>query len=196
MRHGTCFRRRLATHHAGAAPHSAVAELGVVRRFLACPVKLDYPEPVYYRKPLPEERLDELLSVPWFSSIGTPSIAAASALSPEWADFRLERRNDLTGLLATRLQQRGSEWNPCAKAFGAFYDSYLAATVSAALIPAGLPDALAPIVRWDIVSYMQELNYSDVRRPSFFHSLWELYRIGHFPCGWDGIYPAGSLQFQ
>ena len=32
MRHGTCFRRRLSAHHAGAAPHSAVAELGVVRR--------------------------------------------------------------------------------------------------------------------------------------------------------------------
>ena len=35
MRHGTCFRRHLAAHRAGAAPHSAVAELGVVRRFLA-----------------------------------------------------------------------------------------------------------------------------------------------------------------
>ena len=32
MRHGTCFRRRLSARHAGAAPHSAVAELGVVRR--------------------------------------------------------------------------------------------------------------------------------------------------------------------
>ena len=31
MRHGTCFRRRLSARHAGAAPHSAVAELGVVR---------------------------------------------------------------------------------------------------------------------------------------------------------------------
>ena len=30
VRHGTCFRRRLSTRHAGAAPHSAVAELGVV----------------------------------------------------------------------------------------------------------------------------------------------------------------------
>ena len=38
MRHGTCFRRRLSAHHAGAAPHSAVAELGVVRRFLVSPV--------------------------------------------------------------------------------------------------------------------------------------------------------------
>ena len=32
MRHGTCFRRRLSARRAGAAPHSAVAELGVVRR--------------------------------------------------------------------------------------------------------------------------------------------------------------------
>ena len=32
MRHGTCFRHRLSAHRAGAAPHSAVAELGVVRR--------------------------------------------------------------------------------------------------------------------------------------------------------------------
>ena len=38
MRHGTCFRRRLSTHHAGAAPHSAVAELGVVRRLRASSV--------------------------------------------------------------------------------------------------------------------------------------------------------------
>jgi hypothetical protein len=30
VRHGTCFHRRLSTRHAGAAPHSAVAELGVV----------------------------------------------------------------------------------------------------------------------------------------------------------------------
>jgi hypothetical protein len=29
VRHGTCFRRRLSARHAGAAPHSAVAELGV-----------------------------------------------------------------------------------------------------------------------------------------------------------------------
>jgi hypothetical protein len=30
--HGTCFHRRLSTHHAGATPCSAVAELEVVRR--------------------------------------------------------------------------------------------------------------------------------------------------------------------
>ena len=38
MRHGTCFPRRLSAPHAGAAPHSAVAELEVVRRRYAHPV--------------------------------------------------------------------------------------------------------------------------------------------------------------
>ena len=42
MRHGTCFHRRLSTHRAGAAPHSAVAELGVVRRYRTSPVNLNY----------------------------------------------------------------------------------------------------------------------------------------------------------
>jgi hypothetical protein len=32
VRHGTCFHRRLSTRRAGVVPHSAVAELGVVRR--------------------------------------------------------------------------------------------------------------------------------------------------------------------
>jgi hypothetical protein len=39
VRHGICFHRRLSTHHADAAPHSAVAELGVVRRLRTRPVK-------------------------------------------------------------------------------------------------------------------------------------------------------------
>jgi hypothetical protein len=159
-------------------------------------VKITYPEPVHYRKPLPEPKVDELLAVDWFSSLGSPAIAAAAALSEEWADFRLERRNDLTGLLSVRLRQRGSEWNPCARAFEQFFGTQIAPTVIARLSAAQLPDSLLAVVRWDIVSYMQELNYADVHRPAFFQSLWRVYRQGHFPCGWIGDYPAGELQFQ
>jgi hypothetical protein len=157
-------------------------------------VKIDYPEPVYYRKPLPEARVDELLAVDWFSSVGSRDDAAA-ALSPDWEDFRLERRNDLTAIVAVRLQQRGSEWNKCARAFRQFFEQQLAPDISEHLSAARLPEALLSVVHWDIVSYMQELNYSDVRRPSFFQSLWRVYRQGHLPCGWIGDYPDGELQF-
>ncbi len=157
------------------------------------PVKLHYPDPPHYRKPLPESRIDELLAVDWFASLEHPDIIAASALSHEWEDFTLERRNDLSALVSLRLQQRGSEWNKCARAFSAFFDEHLGPSVSQRLAEAQLPAELLKVVAWDIVSYMQELNYADIRRPSFFQSLWLSYQSGRFPCGWDGDYPEGTL---
>jgi hypothetical protein len=155
-------------------------------------MKLRYPEQVFYRKPLPDTCVDELLSVDWFSSVRNP-LAASSALSPEWEDFTLERRNDLSALVAVKLQHRGSEWNKCAKAFRLFFDESLAPTVSSRLVANGLSPELLKCVAWDIVSYMQELNYSDIQRPGFYHNLWDAYRRGEFPCGWSGAYPDGAL---
>jgi hypothetical protein len=156
-------------------------------------VQIQYPDPPFYRKPLPAERVDELLKVDWFSSIKNPQIIAPLALSPEWEDFTLERRNDLTAFVSVKLQHRGSEWNKCARAFRAFFDEHLAPTVLERLAAANLSAELIGCVGWDIVSYMQELNYSDIRRPGFFQHLWLTYRSGNFPCGWNGSYPQGSL---
>jgi len=156
-------------------------------------MKLHYPEPVRYRKPLPQARVDELGHGDWFSNITSPEQIAASALSSEWEDFTLERQNDLSSVVATRLQQQGSEWNKCARAFKSFFDEHLAPVITSKLKAAGLDDALLSVVAWDVVSYMQELNYADVRRPAFFQKLWQAYREGRFPCGWSGEYPKGEL---
>ena len=156
-------------------------------------MKLRYPEQVFYRKPLPETSVAELLSVEWFTAVRNPS-TASSALSPEWEDFTLERRNDLSALAAVKLQHRGSEWNKCAKAFRLFFDEHLAPTVSARLLAARLSPDLLKCVAWDVVSYMQELNYSDIRPVGFYGVLWHSYRRGEFPCGWIGAYPDGVLM--
>lgn len=140
-----------------------------------------------------EERVAELTTIDWFSEVTSPESVAIAALSNTWEDFRLERRNDLTSVVAVRLQQRGSEWNKCAKAFTNFFDSYIAPTIKKRLSEIGLPDSLLDVVAWDIVNYMQELNYSDVRRPDFFGKIWTAYKQGHFPCGWEGDYPVGAL---
>ena len=108
-------------------------------------VTITYPETVYYRKPLPEERVGELLTVDWFAKVAGPADAAQLALSPEWEDFRLERRNELTAFVAVRLQQRGSEWNKCARAFREFFDSHISMTITARLAGAALPDTLLGI---------------------------------------------------
>ena len=62
MRHGTCFRRHLAARHAGAAPHSAVAELGVVRRCSR------FPKPIIQTLILMRSYLPSLLAVAVFAA--------------------------------------------------------------------------------------------------------------------------------
>ncbi len=86
---------------------------------------LRYPQTVYYRPPFPEERLTETLAIPWFSAllgagaelaacpltlrrVSSVSAAVARVTADSWADFRLERRNDLTAHLAVRLRHRDS----------------------------------------------------------------------------------------
>ncbi len=156
-------------------------------------VKLHYPEPLRHRKPLPEARVQELLNVEWFTALRRPEMVEPMALSVGWEDFTLERRNELTEQVTVKMQRSGSEWNKCARAFRAFFDEHLASPVLQRLALVGLARALVQVVAWDIVCYMQELNYSDVRPPNFYQKLWLSYRNGRFPCGWDGDYPDGVL---
>ena len=75
MRHGTCFHRRLSAHHAGAAPHSAVAELGVVRRrYTRCVQRRLLPGFPFTDAVLYLSRLD---SSQWESVPGTSSLSVS-----------------------------------------------------------------------------------------------------------------------
>ena len=165
---------------------------------------LHYAKPLHYRPPFPEERLTETLTIPWFSRVidddaqppgcslplkRVPTVgdAVASITGDSWADFQLERRNDLTAHLAVRMQHRDSEWNKCAVAFRDYFDREVVPALRAACQRHGLAESVLRGVTWDVVSYWQEVNYRDVRRPSFFSHLFELYRHGHLPCGWEGL---------
>jgi hypothetical protein len=164
---------------------------------------LNYAKPLYYRPPFPEERLTETLTIPWFSAVTndnaepptcslalkrvpTVTNAAESISSDSWGDFQLERRNDLTSHLAVRMQHRDSEWNKCAVAFRDYFEREIVPVLRAACQRHGLPESVLRGVGWDVVGYWQEVNYRDVRRPAFFNHLFELYRHGHLPCGWEG----------
>jgi len=164
---------------------------------------LRYPQTVHYRPPFPEARLTETLAIPWFaavvpdntepppgqltlSRVASAAEAVAGAITASWADFRLERRNDLTKKVAIRLRHRDSEWNTCALAFREYFDRELSSVVRASLERHSLPQHLLSVVAWDVISYWQEINYEDVSRPGFFHDLFKLYGTGHLPCGWKG----------
>jgi hypothetical protein len=48
-------------------------------------------------------------------------------------------------------------------------------------------------VRWDLSHIVMEHVYSDLVPPRFYTLLFEVYESGHFPCGWDEVWPNGKL---
>jgi hypothetical protein len=56
-----------------------------------------------------------------------------------------------------------------------------------------VPGAFVDTVDWDILHVCMEAEYADVYPPGFFASQAFWYVQGHFPCGWEGEFPAGRL---
>jgi hypothetical protein len=56
-----------------------------------------------------------------------------------------------------------------------------------------LPQAFEDTVQWDILHLCMEAEYADVYPPGFYASQAYWYANGHFPCGWHGQFPEGTL---
>ena len=58
----------------------------------------------------------------------------------------------------------------------------------------GLGKAFTDAVSWDVLAAVMEHAYRDCSgRPTLFLQLLQVYRAGHFPCGWSGDWPDGML---
>ena len=146
----------------------------------------------------PAERWEFLATIDWFSQCGIESdVTCESAIqsisSPEWKDFTLERRNDITAHLATAHRNREHEWNKVAKGVRGYADAEVFPRMIEAATAQGFPDTVVRQVQWDVCSFIQEEIYASWRVPRFFDRLADIYRAGHLPCGWNGEYPDGRL---
>lgn len=157
-----------------------------------------FPDPIRYVKLPPAERWEFLATIDWFSQCGIESdVTCESAIqsisSPEWKDFTLERRNDITAHLATAHRNREHEWNKVAKGVRGYADAEVFPRMIEAATAQGFPDTVVRQVQWDVCSFIQEEIYASWRVPRFFDRLADIYRAGHLPCGWNGEYPDGRL---
>jgi hypothetical protein len=57
----------------------------------------------------------------------------------------------------------------------------------------GLPTVFEDTVKWDILHICMEAAYADVFPPGFYANQAHWYVKGHFPCGWEGDFPAGRM---
>ncbi|OQB80449.1 MAG: hypothetical protein BWX88_04549 [Planctomycetes bacterium ADurb.Bin126] len=56
-----------------------------------------------------------------------------------------------------------------------------------------LPETFLDTVKWDILHLLMEAEYADIYPPGFYASQGYWYVHGHFPCGWQGDFPKGTL---
>lgn len=158
-------------------------------------------------------------AIPWFAACGSPievdspfavqpvaswADAEAACLVQAWEDATLETRNELTAFLQqheptglSRLWRRGfKDWNEVTVEAKQRCVTPLTERVWLPFVREhGLSVKLVHSLQWNVLAAIMEHEYAHLDdRPTFFLHLLELYRAGHFPCGWSGgTYPSGKL---
>lgn len=151
-----------------------------------------------------EATLAELESKDWFANVGKHDSdrvtilnswneAVASCQSKEWGDLCLEASNQYASRLAERDKARFGAWNEHVKELKKITIPLVLRKTQRVVDTNQLPKAFVDMVQWDILHLCMEAEYADVFPPGFFASQAYWYLRGHFPCGWEGTFPAGRL---
>lgn len=159
---------------------------------------------------------DELKSINWFLKIGlgpneligTSEVHWLSSWedamdenrSDLWQDVRTEAQGDLTGYLAkNHPNDYGGSWNKLAKRSRTIVLAEVLPLVKSALSQHRPPKEMIDSITLDINRIALWASYGTrfKKVPTFFGDLLSVYRVGHFPCGWDGLlcnWPSGRLK--
>jgi hypothetical protein len=152
-----------------------------------------------------EEFLATLERIDWFSCVGLRDLEPATVLDSwkeaiifatdrrQWESFRLERRNELTVFLHQNAMDRYRKWNEITADLKERIVPMVRRKITSVSVEHKLPESFEHCVRWDILGACMETEYSDLRPAGFYTEMAAVYLKGHFPCGWDGLYPSGHF---
>ncbi len=121
--------------------------------------------------------------------------AIESCKAPAWENAQLEAQNQLTLWLHLNDRPSYRRWNEIVVAHK---DTVLNRLTREVLAPFqakhNLDIALVRSVQWDILGALMENSYLRSGHSAFFFlELLTVYEAGHFPCGWKGEWPKGTL---
>jgi hypothetical protein len=148
--------------------------------------------------------LDELENAAWFSRVGVKDATAAIVLSSwdeaiehcgsvEWENLCLEAYNQYHQRLAERSPERCAKWNDVVVELQKTTIPFVRRKIDAVVREHSLPKVFEDTVQWDVLAVCMEAEYADVYPPGFYASQAYWYVHGHFPCGWRGEFPKGTL---
>lgn len=152
----------------------------------------------------------KLISMNWFQSCGTvPALVLPFNALPvsswseaiehcsdySWGNIELSARNELTIFLSSHFPDEDQNWNVITETAKERVITPLTDQVWRPFANHhGLGDAFVDCVSWDVLAAVMEQEYrACTGRPDWFLQLFQVYRAGHFPCGWSGEWPSGRL---
>jgi hypothetical protein len=148
--------------------------------------------------------LDEFQKAPWFSRVGVTDTLDALVLlswnqainhcdSIEWENLELDMANEYRRHLAKRSKERWLKWNDTVDALKKTLIPFVRGKIDPVVREYKLPKGFEHTVQWDILHACMETEHADVCPTGFYGNLASWYIKGHFPCGWQGVFPQGML---
>jgi len=158
--------------------------------------------------PRTKATLQQLEVANWFSQVGTMygitqpekvivlsswQEAIERCSSIEWENLCLEALNQYRERLCERSKERFNQWNNNVEMVKATTIPLVQRKIETVVRQNDLPKVFENVVQWDVLCVCMESEFADVYPPGFFASNAYWYIKGHFPCGWEGEFPKGTL---
>jgi hypothetical protein len=148
--------------------------------------------------------IQQLSDSVWFSAVGVVDSQTVSFVnnwneaienccSLEWEELCLEAVNQYCDRVAERAPERLEQWNLIVAEIKKISIPLVRKKIDDVVRENNLPQCFEDTVQWDVLHLCMEAEFSDVFPPGFYASQAFWYSKGHFPCGWRGNFPKGSL---
>lgn len=155
-------------------------------------------------KQITRDTLDRLLGRELFTNVGQPlpdsvvavdswELAAKKTTKRVYRDIKFRAQNLLTSTLCQVASDEYQEWNNLVDEFEAYLNGKIVAQICRLKLSEELTTTVNKTLQRDLINIALETDYSEYVPPGFSSSLLPWYEQGHFPCGWQGTYPAGKL---
>lgn len=152
----------------------------------------------------------QLRVMPWFEACGeafAPAgdvgfdieqvtswrVAMARCSEDGWEHAIAEAQASVTVHLSERCPAEYVRWNDVSRAAKEVVRRDLRPVLDRTASKHDLPSAFRECVEWDVLHAVMEMSFAVHRPPDFFRRLMTIYAAGHWPCGWKGRWPTGSL---
>jgi hypothetical protein len=149
------------------------------------------------------ETLGRLEKASWFSRVGINEGSGVAVVtswpqaiqhcdSDKWEDLQQESMNQYREFIAHRSKERLHLWNGLVDEVKKITRPLVDRKTAALICENDLPKIFKIQVNYDITGICMEAEYADMCPPGLFTSFGHWYINGHFPCGWQGVFPQGK----